>query len=50
MKGIDLIVAVLAIALVAGSIWLAIRRGKRGESGCVGCEACKRKEKDKACY
>ena len=48
MKGIDLVVALLAIALVAGSIWYNVRKKKRGENLCgCSCEGCGRQDKNK---
>lgn len=51
MKGIDLIVAVLAIALVAGSIWYNVRKKRRGESSCgCNCGGCGMHKKSGPCH
>lgn len=47
MKGIDLIAAVFAIALVAGTVWYNVRRSSRGENACgCGCKGCGAGKKD----
>ncbi len=51
MRGIDLIVAALAITLVAGTIWYNVRKKMRGESTCgYNCSSCGIHKKKGSCH
>lgn len=51
MKGIDLTVALLAIALVAGTIWYNVRKKMRGDNACgYHCEGCAARKKNGSCH